>query len=271
MNYFLFSIDLEEVFFRLDEGVKIEKRVPEIMDRFLSFLNAEGVKITFFTVGDIAQEYPEVIARIVEEGHEIACHSHRHITVDKQNSKEFEEDLIQNITVLKQAGAKVIEGYRAPNFSINESRTWIYPILKKHGIKYSSSVLPAKNPLFGWEGFGEKPKMQEGVLEIPISVSSFLGKQLPFGGGIYFRVLPKFWIKSCFNKFKQAGKPVLGYMHPYDFDYEQPKIMHPGINNSKLYNFLMYYKRKNLYKRVSSFFSENKICTYKQFIEEYGV
>jgi polysaccharide deacetylase family protein (PEP-CTERM system associated) len=260
---YLFSIDLEEIFFRTSKEIPRFKRVPEVMKELLAFLEKHQTKITFFTVGDIAEEYPDVIRDIVEAGHEIASHSHRHITLDKQTSEQFESDLVSNINALKKAGAKEIVGYRAPNFSVEENRTWVYPILAKHGIKYSSSVLPADNPLFGWKDHGIESRTQNGVLELPMTVFKFLHLVIPPSGGIYFRVLPLFWIKRAFRKTKS---PILGYMHPYDFDYSQPRIMHPGINNSRFYNFLMYYKRKGLYKRLAFFLKEYDVMTYQQYL-----
>lgn len=267
-KHYLFSIDLEEVFFRSDNSTEGIRRVPFVLDQLLPFLKKEGIKITFFTVGDIAENYPQVIQKIQEDGHEIACHSNVHLTLDKQTPQEFEADLIANIEALKNAGAKDIKGYRAPNFSVEEKTSWVYPILAKHGIVYSSSVLPADNPLFGWKEHGASFKKSDGVLEMPMSVSKFLHLNIPPGGGIYFRVLPFLWIKRAFKK---ANGPVLGYMHPYDFDYKQPRIIHPGINNSKFYNFLMYWGRKGLYSRLHKIFKKYSVCTYSTFIQEHGL
>jgi len=267
-KHYLFSIDLEEVFFRTDASFGNHERVPFILDELLPFLKKHKVNITFFTVGDIAENYPLVIKRILSDGHEIACHSHRHITIDKQSPSDFETDLVANIEALKKAGAKDIKGYRAPNFSVEEKTAWVYPILAKHGITYSSSVLPADNPLFGWKDHGTSFKTSSGVLEMPMSVSKFLHLTIPPGGGIYFRVLPFIWIKRAF---KEIENPVLGYMHPYDFDYNQPRIMHPGINNSRFYNFLMYWGRKRLYKRLEKLFDTYTVCTYSTFIEQHGL
>ena len=140
--------------------------------------------------------------------------------------------------------------------------------MAKHGITYSSSVLPAKNPLFGWKEHGANFKSSNGVLEMPMSVSKFFHLTIPQGGGIYFRVLPFVWIKRAFKK---ARNPILGYMHPYDFDYKQPRIMHPGINDSKFYNFLIYRGRRGLYKRLHKIFEEYTVCTYSEYIKENGL
>lgn len=250
----------------MEDGSQYAERVPQITHKILDWLDRKHVKITFFTVGDIAENYPELIQEIKHRGHEIACHSYRHITLDKQSPEVFQKDLESNIKALIDAGAEAPTGYRAPVFSLTEDRAWVYSILKQSGITYSSSVLPAQNPLFGWLGFGENAKDIEGVLEIPMSVGTFLGKTVPFGGGVYFRVLPFGWIKRQFRMFETKGAPINSYMHPYDFDTEQEHFMHPGINNSKFYNHLMYRGRKKTFSRLDVFAKEYTIIPFQQYV-----
>lgn len=268
MNTFLFSIDLEDIRFRMENGGKYLERTPIMISKILEWLDKRRVKCTFFTVGDIAENYPEIIQELDNKGHEIACHSYRHITLDKLNQEEFKKDLYQNIEALLKAGAAAPIGYRAPNFSFTSDKKWVYSVMKDAGIRYSSSVLPANNPLYGWEKFGESNKEIDGVLEIPISLGKFLTKKIPFAGGIYFRVLPFVWVKKQFNIAAGSPNPIVSYMHPYDFDTEQEKFMHPGINNSKFYNKLMYYNRKNLFNRLDAILKQTKITTFKYWLED---
>ena len=170
-NVFLFSIDLEDIRLRMDDGSKYKPRVEVLVEQYLQFLNKYKSKATFFTVGDIPKEYPNLIKTIVSEGHEIACHSNKHIPVTQQSPEEFKADLLKNMENLSNAGATNIIGYRAPIYSITPKTPWAFDILWEAGIKYSSSVLPAKNPFYGWEGFGEQAqKMKNGLWEIPVSV-----------------------------------------------------------------------------------------------------
>ena len=76
-------------------------------------------------------------------------------------------------------------------FSLTEKTQWAYDILAELGIRYSSSVLPAPNPLFGWPEFGVSARrMTSGVLEIPMTPARVGPLRVPVGGGVYFRVLP---------------------------------------------------------------------------------
>jgi polysaccharide deacetylase family protein (PEP-CTERM system associated) len=269
-NIFLFSVDLEDVRLRMQDGLSYKPRVEALVEKYLRFLNKHRSKATFFTVGDIPEYYPGLIKTIISEGHEIACHSNKHIPVTHQTKEDFKNDLLQNLENLSNAGATNIIGYRAPIYSITEKTAWTFDILSELGFKYSSSVLPAKNPLFGWEDFGEQPRMMnEKLFEIPVSVRGTNFLNVPFSGGVYFRVIPMMLIKKDFEKHFSKGQPVISYFHPYDIDTEQESFMHPGINDSWFYNKLMYFNRKNMFGRLEEIMEQFdcKIITYKEYSE----
>lgn len=264
MNIFLFSIDLEDIRFRMKGGLKYRERVPALTHRYLEFLDKHNAKCTFFTVGDVAEKYPALVREIYRRGHEVACHSASHIPLDEMNQEQFKDDLKKNMEALIHAGVKEIFGYRAPVFSLTEKTKWAYEILESFGFRYSSSVLPAQNPLYGWKAFGSSPRKIGNICEIPMSVNSFLGKEIPFSGGVYFRVLPFFMIKKCFQENFRNNLAVPGYFHPYDADTEQERFMHPGIKESGFYNYLMYFNRKNVFTRLEKIM---KLCTIQRYCD----
>lgn len=267
-NIFLFSIDLEDVRENVENKHLYKDRVIENTQVYLKWLKQKQFKCTFFTVGKVAEEHPELIQTIISQGHEIACHSYAHIPVATQNPEAFKVDLDKNIKALQKAGAKEIKGYRAPIFSIDKRCEWAYDIMKEFGITYSSSVLPAKNPLYGWPEFGQAfKKLPNGIVEFPISLAQFGPLNIPFAGGVYFRALPQFFILKSFKHYFQTNQPALSYFHPYDLDTKQEHFMHAGINNNKFFNWLMYYNRKNLIKRLDKVIALNAdITTYSDFI-----
>jgi len=226
---YLFSIDLEDIRDMVPNGHQYEERLPETTNQYLNFLSENKAKVTFFVVGDVARNYPEIIQQIIHEGHEIACHSDKHIPLDELGEDRFKKDLDTNINALLKAGATNIQGYRAPIFSLTKTTSWAYKYLAEAGITYSSSVLPANNFQYGWEGFGKDPVTIENVLEIPMSILNNQRFPYPFGGGAYFRVLPTFLIKKAFKRAFQQNKTVLGYFHPYDIDTEQKGIQFPNV------------------------------------------
>ncbi len=267
-NIFLFSVDLEDVRLRMPNGLSYKPRVEVLVEQYLRFLNKHQSKATFFTVGDIPEQYPNLIKTILSEGHEIACHSNKHIPATEQTKETFRVDLLKNLENLSKAGASNIIGYRAPVFSITEETAWAFDVLTELGFSYSSSVLPATHPLFGWKGFGENPKrINEKLWEIPVSVRGTSFFDIPFSGGVYFRVLPMLLIKKKIKNHFSNNLAVTSYFHPYDIDTQQESFMHPGINNSWLYNQLMYYNRKNVFERLEKIMDtfNCNIITYKEY------
>jgi polysaccharide deacetylase family protein (PEP-CTERM system associated) len=270
-NIFLFSIDLEDARENVTDGHKYTDRVLENTTLFLNWLKKYDANCTFFTVGKIAESHPNLIKQLAVSGHEIACHSYSHTPVVTLGKEDFKRDLEKNINALLKAGASDIKGFRAPVFSLTRECEWAYDILSEFGFTYSSSVLPAKNPLYGWEGFGNDYKvMSGGIIEIPMTISNFGPLRMPIAGGVYFRVLPNYLIHKAIKKKFEESRPVLSYFHPYDVDSEQERFMHAGINDNSFFNYLLYYNRKGMIGRLDKLMNTFKpsILTYKKYTED---
>ena len=253
---FLFSVDLEDVRDHAKNGASFASRVVQNTQVYLSFLRENTSKCTFFVVGNVLRNYPELIQNILEDGHEIACHTNEHIPLDKLEQDGFRRDLDAWQISAKALGIDSVKGFRAPTFSLTEQTSWAYSILKEYGFEYSSSVLPAQNPLYGWKEFGETPKRMNGILEIPMNLSKIGPFQIPYGGGVYFRLLPQSIILNLFQRTKNKGIPTLGYFHPYDLDIHQERFMHGGIGDNRFYNALMYVGRKSVIPKLTSIVTE---------------
>ncbi len=268
-NHFLFSIDLEDVRENVINGFSYKDRVEENTQLYLTWLKQKNARCTFFVVGKIAERYPDLIKHIIDDGHEIACHSYSHITLDKHTKESFKIDLEKNLTALTSAGAQNIHGYRAPVFSITQQTQWAHEVLAEFHFKYSSSVLPAPNPLFGWKEFGAQPKLLHNTLwEFPITLGRVGPLNFPTAGGVYFRVFPWFVLKNNIASCFKSNQPLLSYFHPYDIDTNQEHFMHDGINNSQFYNYLMYFNRKNVFNRLNKLDDFNaKIITYSDYLK----
>lgn len=262
---YLFSIDLEDVRLWMTDGLGYRPRVPENVHRYLDWLRKHQAKTTFFTVGEVAELYPSLIQEIAAEGHELALHTHRHHPLDQMGPEKFAADLAQNIEALLKAGAGEIQGFRAPIFSLTDKTPWAHEVLAKAGLRYSSSVLPAPNPLYGWPGYGPEPRRIGTIWEIPMTVAPVGPGRLPFAGGTYMRVLPGWYVRRLF---RQAPEPVLGYLHPYDIDHEQERFMHPGLNGSKLMNALMYVGRRGLFGKLDSLLAAGAVLQrYRDYVD----
>lgn len=268
MSNYLFSIDLEDPRDTIRDGLKYPDRVPHNTERLLTFLQQYRVRTTFFVVGHIARRHPQLIRSIVSAGHEVACHTTSHIPLTERTPDTLRADLAENIALLQAAGASDIVGFRAPVFSLTKTTPWVYPVLSDLGFRYSSSVLPAPNPLYGWPEHGTAVREHSGVIEVPVTLMPLLN--VP-AGGVYFRVLPQWlltpWFRSCRNK----GDTVIGYLHPYDIDTDDTRYTFAGFEQKPLFNQLMYVGRGSVLNKLRAVMDLGfDIVPYRDWIDARG-
>lgn len=267
MSAVLLGIDLEDVRDWVEDGFSYREAVPANTRRYLDQFAAWGVKATFFVVGEAARRYPRLIAEIAAAGHEIACHGDKHLQLDKLSPQRFKEDLRNNVLALQDAGGKAVHGFRAPTFSLTEKTAWAHDVLAEEGFIYSSSVLPARNPLYGWPEFGRAAReMRKGFWELPITLQNTLGLATPVAGGVYFRVLPFLLTKWAISRTIKAGQPVLTYFHPYDIDTQQERFMHPDLGGKKHLNLLMYIGRDKVFSRLNALRGRFPFLSYREYV-----
>ena len=213
-------------------------RVGDNTHRLLDLFAENNVKSTFFTLGWVAKRCPDVIKRLVDEGHELASHGMEHQRATTMTRQQFIDDVSQSKSILEDIGATQVIGYRAPSFSVNNTNTWIYEVLKEQGFVYSSSTYPIEHDLYGvpdWPRF--KYERPEGIIEIPIPTLRNNGVNTGIGGGGYFRLYPYFLSKKRITRFlKQEPHPYNFYFHPWEIDPAQPHI-----NNAPLRSRFRHY------------------------------
>ncbi len=265
----LLGIDLEDVRDQIPDGTRYEDRMQVNVDRILTFLRAKNAFATFFTVGSVARRLPDLLREIAAQGHEIAAHGDVHTQLTRLNPESFSEDLARNLEALYDAGAPRVKGFRAPTFSLTQSTRWAHKLLADAGLRYSSSVLPAKNPLFGWPEFGQASRrLPEGIVEIPITLHRSPLPKVPLAGGVYLRVLPFFLTRMSFSRVR-AAEPITTYIHPYDVDTEQERFMHPDLNGSRFMNQLMYIGRDSILSRLGALIARSKVWRYSDWVETH--
>ncbi len=204
-----------------------ECRVEANMDRILALFERHGVRATFFTLGWIAERYPQVVRRIVAGGHELASHGYGHLRASDQTRAEFANDIRSAKALLEDIGGQAVLGYRAPSFSIGRANLWALDELLDAGYRYSSSIYPIAHDHYGMPEaprFAFYPNGPDGLLEVPITTVQMLGRNLPAGGGGYFRLLPyalSRWMMAKVNR--DDRQPSLFYFHPWEIDTQQPR------------------------------------------------
>jgi polysaccharide deacetylase family protein (PEP-CTERM system associated) len=205
---------------------RMPSRVERNCDRLLARLADAGVRGTFFTLAWIAERHPGLVRRIVAGGHELASHGLAHIRADRQTPDQFRADVRDSKARLEDLGGVAVAGYRAATFSIGRDNFWAYDILAEAGYRYSSSLYPVRHDLYGMPEAPRAPFRPGAgaVVELPLSTVRLLGRNLPFSGGGYFRLLPygvSRWGMRRINR--RDGRPCIFYLHPWEIDADQPR------------------------------------------------
>ena len=204
-----------------------ECRVEANMERILAIYERHGVKATFFTLGWIAERYPGMVRKIVAAGHELASHGYGHLRASDQSRAQFDNDIRSSKALLEDIGGQAVLGYRAPSFSIGHANLWALEALQEAGYRYSSSIYPIAHDHYGMPDaprFAFYPHGPDGLLEVPVTTVNLLGRNLPAGGGGYFRLLPyalSRWMMQKVNR--EDRQPALFYFHPWELDPGQPR------------------------------------------------
>lgn len=208
-------------------------RVERNVDVILKTLDESGACATFFVLGWIAERYPAMVRRIIASGHEIASHGYGHQRATEQSREEFQEDVTRAKYLLEDIGGMQVAGYRAPSFSIGRDNLWALAVLRESGYRYSSSIYPIQHDHYGipWAPrFQHQPCGVEGVLELPVTAVAVCGRNLPAGGGGYFRLLPYQYSRwAIYRVNRQDRRPCILYFHPWELDPEQPRQRNIGF------------------------------------------
>ena len=208
-------------------------RVERNVDTLLELFAKRNARATFFTLGWVAERYPQLVRRIVDAGHELASHGHAHLRASEQTRAEFLADITRARNVLQDISGVEVMGYRAPSFSIGRGNLWAFDCLSEAGYRYSSSIYPVRHDHYGMPDAPRFPfTTTAGIVEVPISTMRALGRNLPAGGGGYFRLLPyglSRWAIRRFNRVEH--RPAIFYLHPWEIDPEQPRIAQAGAKS----------------------------------------
>jgi polysaccharide deacetylase family protein (PEP-CTERM system associated) len=208
-------------------------RVEHNTNRVLDVFGEAGVRATFFTLGWVAVRFPQLVRRIVGEGHELASHGWDHTRVFTQGPAEFRADIRHSRATLEDLGGVAVAGYRAATFSINGQTPWAHPILREEGYLYSSSINPIRHDLYGMPDASREPffPRDDGVIEIPMTTARLFGRNWPCSGGGYFRLLPDALYRAGLRQVNRSGMPGIFYFHPWEIDPDQPRIPNIGLKS----------------------------------------
>ncbi|MGZ3773948.1 MAG: XrtA system polysaccharide deacetylase [Pseudobdellovibrionaceae bacterium] len=278
-NKIALSFDVEDWFtvrnmrehISFDDWQKVENRIHVGMDFILDSLASKNIKATFFILGWVADQFPDLVRRIDSEGHEIACHGYGHTPIDLLEPGAFKKDLQRAMQSLENITGKKVKGFRAPSFSVTHKTAWALDIMQECGLEYDSSIFCTTHPDYGIDDFPTHLTTVSGLIEVPLKKNSVFGVKLPVCGGGYFRMLPYLLTKFALNS-DMVGPRVM-YFHPWEFDSKQPRVKLPWLKRFRHYIGLKQNKKKflrllndfeftTIEKLISTAKENNQVSTY---------
>nr|WP_275900860.1 polysaccharide deacetylase family protein [Paenibacillus periandrae] len=212
------------------------------MDTLLRICRETDCKATFFVLGCIGEDYPDVVKAIAREGHDVASHGYAHELAYKQTIDEFRDDVKKSVDILENLTGTKVLGYRAPSWSIVEGNLHYLEVLEEMGMKYDASIFPVKTFLYGIPTAPteiHKPRVngrEIDLYEVPMSVMKLGGKNIGYSGGFYFRFFPRLLIKNAIRSANRRGHSSIVYLHPREIDAHEQKLDLPFKEN-----FIHYY------------------------------
>lgn len=268
-----FSIDVEDWYQSShDFNAPISEVCVHNTRKVLDFLSMYNVKGTFFIQGMVVKQYPFLVKEIDQKGHEVQSHGFSHRPVNRMGPDKFRWELQETSKYIEDITGKLVYGYRAPDFSIDEQSFWAFEIMYECGIRYDSSVFPLKTSRYGINGFKRGYSIintpSGDIEELPVSVLELRGLQgmrIPVGGGGYFRLLPSWFLNYCLRHLEKEGMPFIIYSHPYEFNPDEWKQI---LKNVSLYRrFHQGLGRKSFSVKISKLLESGVFGTMSDILE----
>lgn len=254
-----FSVDVEDYFhdesFRhsvpKDQWEGLDQRVDANTRRLLGILDGAGVSATFFVLGWVAERNPQLVLDIQGEGHEVAIHGYDHKPITAMTPEEFRNDVRAAKGIVEDIIGEPVLGYRAPTFSVTEETIWALDILTEEGIRYDSSIFPIVHDRYGIPDSDRFPHVEStsdggSIVEFPMTTVRVAGRNLPYIGGGYLRLLPMPYIRWGVRRVvEKEQRPMVLYVHPWEVDPD-----HPVLETTRLGSFRHYRGLRHLESRL---------------------
>ncbi len=262
-----YHIELVQKYFKPE---KPESKIILGIDKIIDLLQKNDTYATFFMVGDLLVQEPELLDKIIQNGHEIAFHTMHHSRIDTSMNKEAFEKEIKTFSQLTSDKSK---GFRAPSFSLNNSSSWIFDVLETNNYLYDSSVMPAKTRLYGLPNAEKKPfrisstsieknDPNGNLIEFPLLTTKILGKTFPAAGGFYLRFFPLKVIEQAIRKNESEQIPSSTYIHSWELT---PEFM-PKLNMPLIDHFITYHNLQKVFGRIDNLLKKFKFTSFERFM-----
>lgn len=242
----------------------------------LDLLRRHRVHATFFVLGEIVRDHPDLVRRMLDDGHELGSHGMRHEPLWGRTPEAFTAELEEFRGVVTNAlGAFPVLGFRAPTFSLDRSTAWALDVLRAQGYAYDSSIFPAKVKMYGvanaplgiWRpaaGDFLHHDPAGTLVEFPVAVAQLGPARIPVAGGFYLRALP-------FGLFERglahvlARRPAALYLHPRECAPEPDRLRLPAVDG-----WITYVGLETVASKLERLLARWRFRTMREALEEGG-
>ena len=229
-KYAVISMDVEDWYHTYFPEDHVDRTVSLLdgLDVALDIMKQNGIRGSFFVVGEIADKIKDKLRQMDCEGHDIAVHNNQHLRPVAMPQDAFRIQLMEAKRIIERILGHEVVGYRAPSFAIDDEQL---DIVRECGFQYDSSKLkPQKSSKYGvlnLRGYKEEYPCifrKDGFTEFEVSTERLGNMNMLLGGG-YIRILPWFFMKGMTRKYLDSGKPYVMYIHPIDLSPKpMPKV-----------------------------------------------
>ena len=231
---------------------------------------------TFFVLGQVVREHPDLVRRMVAEGHELGCHGMDHEPLWNLDAGSFRRELREfRVAVEEALGHFPVSGFRAPTFSLDATTAWALEVLREEGYAYDSSIFPARVKMYGVRGAPVgiyRPARHDltrhdpagAMVEFPVAVSEWGPFRLPVGGGFYLRALPYGLFRISLDRILKR-RPFALYLHPREAQPEGHRVPLDPVDG-----FITYVNLNTVVAKLERLFTRYRFVTMREILEHEG-
>ena len=229
---------------------RFDSRLQANIETTLATLAAHDTKATFFVLGWIAEQHPELVRMIVDAGHEVGSRGHLHQPLLSLSKADRMDDLLRSRKSLEDITGTPVRGFRMSDGWLKRADLNFLEEVYNAGYEYDSSLMPRRRD------FRDQPHRrlvhqhalsQGQILEIPPSTAEIAGAWVPIAGGNYQRQLPDSLMRSAVQRWTRTeASPYVMYFQIWEMDTEQPELSVVGrlsrlrhYRNLDKYNWLL--------------------------------
>jgi polysaccharide deacetylase family protein (PEP-CTERM system associated) len=183
----------------------------------LEFLDSLHVKATMFVPGYVAERFPALIKGMVEAGHEIGSHGHRHMDAASLQREEFREEIVVSKKIIEDITSKEVVVYKDPCWGITPQTLWAYDELIEAGYRMDNTAQPLLLKALGRSSDEMLPfTYKDALTVIPVTSITLFGKTMPVNGGLFCAYIPAPVQVRYYKNLNARGIPFNYYCHPFE-------------------------------------------------------